>query len=117
MRKQVKLTALAVILPVMALAGVPVPIMGQEEITAVVLPNPVGFPEITFVGILLALAFWKTGWLRVILSICIIIWGVFALPYDYKISIPLVALGTLLFVEGILALTGYRDRLVEWVRR
>jgi hypothetical protein len=47
-------------------------------------------------------ALWQRGWIRIVLSLCIIIWAVFTLQYDVKIAGTLIALGTLLFFEGIL---------------
>jgi len=73
-----------------------------DGITAVVLPNPIGLPEIILVVALLGFALWKKGWPRIILSICIIIWGTFAMPYDIKIATPLIAVGAVLFVEAVL---------------
>jgi hypothetical protein len=55
---------------------------------------------------LLGLALWKQGWLRVILSVCLIIWGAFAVNYDIKIAAPLLAIGTVLFVTAIMTLIG-----------
>jgi hypothetical protein len=49
-------------------------------------------------------ALWKKGWLRVVLTLCIITWGVFAVSYDIKIAAPLIILGAVLFVMAILNL-------------
>lgn len=63
--------------------------------------NPIGLPTLLFVIGLCGFAFWKKDWIRVLLAICIIIWGTFAMPYDIKIAAPLLAVGTLLFIMGI----------------
>jgi len=79
------------------------PVQAQTNgITAVVLPNPIGLPEIIFVLGLLGLAVWKKSWVRIILSIGIIIWGAFAMSYDLKIAAPLIAVSTVLFIQAIL---------------
>jgi len=66
--------------------------------------NPVGLPQVIFVLGLLCFALWKTRWIRVLLSICLIIWGVFAMPYDIKIAAPLTFIGTMLLVMSTLNL-------------
>ncbi|MBV6343094.1 hypothetical protein HWQ67_18575, partial [Candidatus Magnetobacterium casensis] len=43
----------------------------------------------------------KTGWIRIILSICIIIWGVFAMDSDIKVAAPLLGVGTMLFIMEV----------------
>jgi len=55
---------------------------------------------------MLFFALWKRGWLRVILSLGLIIWGAFAVPYDIKIAVPLVGIGAMLFFMTVLNLTG-----------
>jgi uncharacterized membrane protein HdeD (DUF308 family) len=63
-----------------------------------------------FMLALMGFAIWKTSWIRVILSICLIIWGVFAMSYDIKVSAPLLAAGTVLFIMGIMnVITKYRE--------
>jgi len=64
--------------------------------------GPLGIPQMIIILALLGFALWKQGWLRVILSLCLIIWGVFALPYDIKVAAPLLAIGAVLFFMGIL---------------
>ena len=64
--------------------------------------NPVGLPQVIFVLSLLGFALWKTHWIRVLLSICLITWGTFAMPYDIKIAAPLVTIGAVLFIIGIM---------------
>lgn len=51
---------------------------------------------------LLFFALWKKGWIRIVLSVCIIIWGVFYISYDIKIAAPLIVAGLVLFIEAIL---------------
>lgn len=76
--------------------------------------NPVGLPQVIFVLGLLGFALWKTHWIRVLLSICLIIWGVFAMPYDIKIAAPLVAIGTMLLVMGTMnMISQYRQSREE----
>ncbi len=64
--------------------------------------NPIGLPAIIFAVGLCGFALWKKDWIRVLLAICIIIWGAFAMPYDIKVAAPLFAVGTVLFVMGTL---------------
>lgn len=91
---------IAFIIPIIAvLHTVPAQAGG---ITAVVLPNPIGLPEVILVVALLGFALWKKGWPRIILSICIIIWGTFAMSYDIKIAAPLIAIGSVLFIQATL---------------
>jgi hypothetical protein len=61
----------------------------------------VGLPEIVLVLGLLGFALWKKDWIRIVLSLCIIIWGAFALSYDVKIAAPLIAGGAILVFMGI----------------
>ena len=51
---------------------------------------------------LLFFALWKKGWIRIVLSVCIVIWGVFYIRYDIKIAAPLIVAGSMLFIEAIL---------------
>lgn len=64
--------------------------------------NPIGLPGIVFALGLCGFALWKKDWLRILLSICIIIWGAFAMPYDIKIGAPLIAIGTILLAIGVM---------------
>lgn len=64
--------------------------------------NPIGIPPLIFMVGLCGFAFWKKGWLRIVLSICIIIWGAFAMQYDVKIAAPLLAVGAVLFFMAIM---------------
>jgi len=64
--------------------------------------NPIGIPSIIFVVSMCGFALWKKGWIRILLSVCIIIWGTFAMQYDIKIAAPLLALGAILFIMSIM---------------
>ena len=64
--------------------------------------TPIGVPQLIFIILLLGFALWKSHWIRVILSIGIIIWGAFTLPYDIKIAAPLLTIGVVLFIIGIM---------------
>ena len=68
--------------------------------------NPLGLPQMLLLLAMMGFAMWKRGWLRVILSICLIIWGAFATQYDYKIAAPLLSVGTLLFIDAVMRLMG-----------
>jgi len=68
--------------------------------------SPLGIPQMIVVLALLGFALWKQGWLRVVTSLCLIIWGAFALQYDIKIAAPLIGIGTVLFIMAILNLIG-----------
>lgn len=59
--------------------------------------------NIILVIALLGFALWRKGWVRILLSLCIIIWGVFYLSNDIKIAAPLIAVGSVLFIQAILA--------------
>lgn len=68
--------------------------------------NPLGLPQVLVILTLIAFALWKRGWLRSILSICLIVWGAFAFQHDVKIAAPLLAIGTVLFIMSTLNLIG-----------
>jgi hypothetical protein len=64
---------------------------------------------ITIIDIVLILALcffalWKTGWIRIVTSLCLIIWGAFALQYDIKIAAPLIGIGAVLFIMAVMNL-------------
>jgi len=61
-----------------------------------------GISGIIMVMALLGFALWKKGWIRILLSICIIIWGVFYMSYDIKIAAPLITMGAVLSIQAIL---------------
>ena len=63
-----------------------------------------GLLEMIFLIALIGFAFWKRGWIRVLLAICIIIWGAFVVQYDVKVAAPLLAIGTVLFIMGAMKL-------------
>ena len=63
--------------------------------------NPIGLPAIVFAVGLCGFALWKKDWIRLLLSICILTWGVFAMPYDVKIAAPLIGVGIVLFFMGL----------------
>ena len=64
--------------------------------------SALGIPQMIVILALLWGSLWKQGWLRVVTSLCLIIWGVFAMEYDIKIAAPLIGIGTVLFIEAIL---------------
>ena len=70
--------------------------------------SPVAFPNILFIIALLFFALWKTTWIRVLLSVCVIAWGVWAIPFDLKVGIPLIAIGAVLVTVGIANLVAER---------
>ena len=73
-----------------------------------------GLIEMILVIALIGFAFWKKSWIRVLLSLCIIIWGAFAMQYDIKVAAPLLAIGTVLFIMGTLNLISkYRESREE----
>ena len=76
--------------------------------------GPLGISQMLVILALLGFALWKQGWLRVILSVCLIIWGTFAMPYDIKIAVPLVSIGAVLFIMATMNLIGqYRQSREE----
>jgi NADH:ubiquinone oxidoreductase subunit K len=64
--------------------------------------HPIGAPAVVFVIGILGLALWKRNWIRLLLAICLVIWGAFALGYDVKIAAPLITIGSVLFFMAIL---------------
>jgi uncharacterized membrane protein HdeD (DUF308 family) len=64
--------------------------------------DPIGVPSLVFAIGLCGFALWKKDWIRVLLAICVIMWGIFAMTYDVKIAAPLIAIGSVLFFTGIL---------------
>ena len=79
---------------------------GRREDKDMLIGLPLGIPDIVFMLALVGFAIWKKGWISVILTICIIIWGAFAMRYDIKVATPLITIGTVLFVMGIMNLIG-----------
>ena len=94
---------LAIVLPGAAIL-LSTPAMAQSDISVVVVPNPIGIPEAIIVVALLTFAILRKGWIRILLSVCIIIWGAFFTGYDVKIAAPLLAVGTILSIQAIWAL-------------
>lgn len=90
----------------LAMVGVlyALPVQASNGISAVVVPNPFGIPETILSIAFLAGALYKKSWLRVILSLGLIILGAFAVSYDIRIGASLVSVGALLFIMGILNL-------------
>jgi len=87
------------------------------DISAVVLPNPVGIAEIIFALGLIGCAFWKRGWLRLLLSICIILWGVWAVEFQIIIGAPMIAIGVVLFILALFEVWRGKDLARETVER
>lgn len=106
-----KKSILAITLAILLLA-VPAAAAAQE-ISVVTVPNPIELPEILFIVALVGFACWKTSWVRVILSVGIIIWGVFTLEYDVKFAAPLISVGAILFIAGIMKMGGWAVKLRE----
>jgi hypothetical protein len=63
--------------------------------------GPTGIVNMMFAVALMGFGFWKKSWLRVILSVGLIIWGVFVMPYDIKVAAPFIGIGFILFIMGI----------------
>lgn len=80
------------------------PVQAQSGISAVVVPNPFGIPEVILVVSFLGIAAWKKTWIRVILSLGVIILGAFSISYDIRTGATLVSIGSILFIMGILNL-------------
>ena len=59
-----------------------------------------GIPQMILILAMLGFALAKQGWIRVILSLCLIVWGAFAIPIDVKIGAPLVSIAAVLFFMG-----------------
>jgi len=66
--------------------------------------SPLGIPQMIVILALLWGALWKQGWLRVVTSLCLIIWGAFALGYDIKVAAPVIGIGTVLFLMAAMNL-------------
>jgi len=48
--------------------------------------GPTGIVNMMFAVALMGFAFWKKGWLRVMMAASLIIWGTFMTAYDMKIA-------------------------------
>lgn len=66
--------------------------------------SPLGVPQMMLIVALMFFALWKQGWIRVILSLGLIVWGAFAIGIDIKIGAPLVGIATVLLFMGIFQL-------------
>ena len=86
----------------LAIMLVPTAPVHGAGVSVVALPNPIGVPEVIIVVALLVLASWKKSWIRIITSIGIIIWGAYFTSYDIKWAAPVIAIGVVLFIIGIL---------------
>lgn len=64
--------------------------------------HAIGAPAVVFVIGLIGLALWRKNWIRLLLAICLVIWGAFTLGYDVKIAGPLIAVGSVLAIQGLL---------------
>jgi len=75
--------------------------------------SPLGIPQMIVILAVMAFALWRHGWIRVLLALCLVIWGAFALGVDVKIGAPLIGIGTILFFMGIFKLIqDYRSQQV-----
>jgi hypothetical protein len=75
-----------------------------SALTALILSlvdGPMGIINMMFAVALMGFGFWKKSWIRVALSLALIIWGVFAMPYDIKVAAPFIGIGFILFIMGI----------------
>lgn len=71
--------------------------------------NPLGLPQILLIIAILFFALWKTAYVRLLLSICLMIWGVYATPYDEKVGIPVTIIGAALFFFALMKVWRGRD--------
>lgn len=97
MKKTLLILALAAVM-----LAIPATATAATDISVVAVPNPIGIPEVLIVIALLTIAIWKQGWIRILLAGCIVVWGIFFMPYDIKMAVPLMAVGTVLFIQAIL---------------
>ena len=75
-----------------------------SALTAMILSlieGPTGIVNMMFATALMGFGFWKKSWLRVVLSLALIIWGVFVISYDVKVAAPFIGIGFILFIMGI----------------
>jgi hypothetical protein len=73
----------------------------------------IGILDILFMLALVGFACWKGGWIRVLLSVCIVIWGAYCIPYDIKVAGPMLAVGTVLFFVEIMNVWKSRQERTE----
>lgn len=64
--------------------------------------TPISLPGVLIGLALCGFALWKHSWIRLILSLCIIAWGAWAISYDIKVAAPLISLGAVLFFEVVI---------------
>jgi hypothetical protein len=86
---------------------VPIAIGNVDALMAMIvglIEGPTGIVNMMFAVALMGFAFWKRGWLRVLLAIALIIWGAFMTAYDMKIAAPFIGIGTMLFLMAIFRL-------------
>jgi len=95
----------------------PTPIVDMSELFALIIgliEGPTGIVNMMFAVSLMGFAFWKRGWLRVLMAVSLITWGAFMTAYDMKIAAPFIGVGTLLFIMSIFRLiTNYRAEQQE----
>jgi hypothetical protein len=60
------------------------------------------FIQLPLVVVMLGLALWKKGWVRTVLSLCIVIWGAYYAGIDMKMAAPMIAAGMILFFSSVL---------------
>jgi len=72
-----------------------------------------GILDIIFMLALVGFACWKGGLLRVLLSVCIVIWGAYSLRYDIKVAGPMLTVGTVLFFMEITKVWKSRQEKTE----
>lgn len=81
--------------------------------------GPTGIVNMMFAVSLMGFGFWKKGWLRVMFSASLVIWGAATMPHDMKIAAPFIAVGIMLLFMAIFHLMSeYRGsrREVQWER-
>jgi len=65
---------------------------------------PIALPAMIFVVGMCGLALWKRGWIRLLLSLATLTWGVTAMQYDAKVGITFISMAFILFVTALLRL-------------
>ena len=92
-----------------------------DALTAMIvglIEGPTGIVNMMFAVALMGFSFWKRGWLRVLLSLSLIIWGAFMTAYDMKIAAPFIGIGTMLFLMAAFQLIEHykaEQREAGWV--
>ena len=85
----------------------------NTSLMSILIEGPMGITHVLCAAVLLIVACWKKSWIRVTLSVCLIIWGAFAMPYDIKMAAPLIGIGTVLFVMGTMNLISQSRQSTE----